>query len=157
MKTCLLLTSPDGKQMPTNQSNYDLLVEFIDYFKLTTQFVKLEDESKMLDIPQIASIFCDSNYHSNVEFISKSSANTCPVPQEIGNSSNYIRKKIKDQFIKNRIITFKEICKMFESLNYSLAALNNHFKIVRQDLVAGGWIVNKIKNGLYQLEKVNGD
>jgi hypothetical protein len=46
---------------------------------------------------------------------------------------------------------------MFESLNYSLAALNNHFKIVRQDLVAGGWIVNKIKNGLYQLEKVNGD
>ena len=111
----------------------------------------------MLDIPQIASIFCDSNYHSNVEFISKASVNTCPTPQESGNSSSYIRKKIKEQFVKNRVITFKEICKMFESLNYSLAALNNHFKIVRQDLVAGGWIVNKIKNGLYQLEKANGD
>ena len=106
MKTCLLLTSPDGKQMPTNQSNYDLLVEFIDYFKLTTQFVKIEDESKMLDIPQIASIFCDSNYHSNVEFISKASVNTCPTPQESGNSSSYIRKKIKEQFVKNRVITF---------------------------------------------------
>ncbi len=156
MKTCLLLTSADGKQMLTNQSNYDLLVEFIDYFNLTTQFVKVEDESKILDIPQIASMFCDSNYTSNLDFISKSSAEMSNAINEMGNSSNYIRKKIKEQFLKNKVITFKEICKMFESLNYSLAALNNHFKIVRQDLVSSGWIVNKVKNGLYQLEKSDG-
>jgi hypothetical protein len=156
MKACLLLTSPNGKQMITNQANYPQLIEFIDCFRLTTNYVNIEDENKILDISQIAQIICDSNYNPSVEFFSKSATQISDSITENGNSSNYIRRKIKDQFLKNKEITFKEICKMFESLNYSLAALNNHFKIVRQELVSNGWIVNKIKNGRYKLEKVNG-
>jgi hypothetical protein len=156
MKACLLLTSPNGKQMITSQTNHPQLVEFIDCFRLTTNYVNVEDENKILDISQIAQIICDSNYNPSVEFFSKSATEISDSITENGNSSNYIRRKIKDHFLKNKEITFKEICKMFESLNYSLAALNNHFKIVRQELVSSGWIVNKIKNGRYKLEKTNG-
>lgn len=155
MKTCLLLICPDGKQLLTNQANYELLVEFIDYFKINTQFVKVDSETKVLDIPQIAKIFCDSNYNANSEFVSKLSSDSAAAGTiaDCGNSSIYIRKKIKELMLRSKSVTFKQICKMFENLNYSLAALNNHFKLVRQEMIASGWTITKVKNGLYEITK----
>lgn len=151
-----LTTKPWLLSLLPDKTIDSLFFEFIDCFRLTTNYVNVEDENKILDISQIAQIICDSNYNPSVEFFTKSATEMSDSITESGNSSNYIRRKIKDLFLKNKEITFKEICKMFESLNYSLAALNNHFKIVRQELVSSGWIVNKIKNGRYKLEKTNG-
>jgi hypothetical protein len=153
MKTCLLLICKDGKQILTDEKNYVLLAEFIDTFNIQTQFIKIEDDNILLDMHQIARIFTDSNYTNAADFISKTSADSAAASNDCINTSAFIRKKIKETLIKNGQITFKEICTMFENLNYSLAALNNHFKIVRQECIAGGWEVTKIKNGLYKIQK----
>lgn len=152
----VMLKCPDGKKIVTSYNNLLSLSEFIDCFNIKVESCKIDDVDNIVNLEEIANIFCDSNYVKNTNVVSE----TVEAPDSNmtkDKSSRYIRNKIKETILEKKEISFSQICKMFSSLNYSVPGLNNNFKIARQELESDGYNCIRLKRGVYRLEGRNNE
>ena len=160
----VMLKCPDGKNIVTNYNNLLSLSEFIDCFNIKVEAIKIDDAHNSVDLEEIASVFCDSNYVKNIVAISNESSENPEKNMKIylssypeknmtkDKSSRYIRNKIKETILDKKEISFSQICKMFSNFNYSIPGLNNNFKLARQELESDGYNCVRLKRGVYRLE-----
>jgi len=147
-----MLKCPDGKNIVTNYNNLLSLSEFIDCFNIKVEAIKIDDAHNSVDLEEIASVFCDSNYVKNVVAISNEASENPEKNMTKDKSSRYIRNKIKETILDKKEISFSQICKMFSNFNYSIPGLNNNFKLARQELESDGYNCVRLKRGVYRLE-----
>jgi len=148
----VMLKCPDGKNIVTNYNNLLSLSEFIDCFNIKVEAIKIDDAHNSVDLEEIASVFCDSNYVKNIVAISNESSENPEKNMTKDKSSRYIRNKIKETILDKKEISFSQICKMFSNFNYSIPGLNNNFKLARQELESDGYNCVRLKRGVYRLE-----
>jgi hypothetical protein len=148
----VMLKCPDGKNIVTNYNNLLSLSEFIDCFNIKVEAIKIDDAHNSVDLEEIASVFCDSNYVKNVVAISNEASENPEKNMTKDKSSRYIRNKIKETILDKKEISFSQICKMFSNFNYSIPGLNNNFKLARQELESDGYNCVRLKRGVYRLE-----
>ena len=148
----VMLKCPDGKNIITNYNNLLSLSEFIDCFNIKVEAIKIDDAHNSVDLEEIASVFCDSNYVKNIVAISNESSENPEKNMTKDKSSRYIRNKIKETILDKKEISFSQICKMFSNFNYSIPGLNNNFKLARQELESDGYNCVRLKRGVYRLE-----
>jgi hypothetical protein len=148
----VMLKCPDGKNIVTSYNNLLSLSEFIDCFNIKVEGCKIDDVQNVVNLEEIANIFCDSNYVKNSSNVVLESSDTPDKNMTKDKSSRYIRNKIKETILDKKEISFSQICKMFSSFNYSIPGLNNNFKLARQELESDGYNCVRLKRGVYRLE-----
>jgi len=147
-----MLKCPDGKNIVTSYNNLLSLSEFIDCFNIKVEGCKIDDVQNVVNLEEIANIFCDSNYVKNSSNVISEPSETIDKNMTKDKSSRYIRNKIKETILDKKEISFSQICKMFSSFNYSIPGLNNNFKLARQELESDGYNCVRLKRGVYRLE-----
>jgi len=147
-----MLKCPDGKNIVTSYNNLLSLSEFIDCFNIKVEGCKIDDVQNVVNLEEIANIFCDSNYVKNSSNVISEASETIDKNMTKDKSSRYIRNKIKETILDKKEISFSQICKMFSSFNYSIPGLNNNFKLARQELESDGYNCVRLKRGVYRLE-----
>jgi hypothetical protein len=148
----VMLKCPDGKNIVTSYNNLLSLSEFIDCFNIKVEGCKIDDVQNVVNLEEIANIFCDSNYVKNSSNVISEPSETIDKNMTKDKSSRYIRNKIKETILDKKEISFSQICKMFSSFNYSIPGLNNNFKLARQELESDGYNCVRLKRGVYRLE-----
>lgn len=148
----VMLKCPDGKNIVTSYNNLLSLSEFIDCFNIKVEGCKIDDVQNVVNLEEIANIFCDSNYVKNSSNVISETSETIDKNMTKDKSSRYIRNKIKETILDKKEISFSQICKMFSSFNYSIPGLNNNFKLARQELESDGYNCVRLKRGVYRLE-----
>jgi len=148
----VMLKCPDGKNIVTSYNNLLSLSEFIDCFNIKVEGCKIDDVQNVVNLEEIANIFCDSNYVKNSSNVISEASETIDKNMTKDKSSRYIRNKIKETILDKKEISFSQICKMFSSFNYSIPGLNNNFKLARQELESDGYNCVRLKRGVYRLE-----
>jgi hypothetical protein len=148
----VMLKCPDGKNIVTSYNNLLSLSEFIDCFNIKVEGCKIDDVQNIVNLEEIANIFCDSNYVKNSSNVISEPSETIDKNMTKDKSSRYIRNKIKETILDKKEISFSQICKMFSSFNYSIPGLNNNFKLARQELESDGYNCVRLKRGVYRLE-----
>jgi hypothetical protein len=148
----VMLKCPDGKNIVTSYNNLLSLSEFIDCFNIKVEGCKIDDVQNVVNLEEIANIFCDSNYVKNSSNVVSEPSETIDKNMTKDKSSRYIRNKIKETILDKKEISFSQICKMFSSFNYSIPGLNNNFKLARQELESDGYNCVRLKRGVYRLE-----
>jgi hypothetical protein len=151
----VVLKCPDGKNIVTNYNNLLSLSEFVDCFNIKVEACKIDDAQDVVNLEEIANIFCDSNYIKNNIAIPNDASELPENNMTKDKSSRYIRNKIKETILDKKEISFSQICKMFSNFNYSVPGLNNNFKLARQELESDGYNCVRLKRGVYRLEGRN--
>jgi hypothetical protein len=131
------------------------LSEFVDCFNIKVEACKIDDAQDVVNLEEIANIFCDSNYIKNNIAIPNDASELPENNMTKDKSSRYIRNKIKETILDKKEISFSQICKMFSNFNYSVPGLNNNFKLARQELESDGYNCVRLKRGMYRLEGRN--
>jgi len=148
----VMLKCPDGKNIITSYNNLLSLSEFIEFFSIKVENCKIDDVENVVELEEIASIFCDSNYVKNSKNLTEETTDLSDKNMTKDKSSRYIRNKIKETILEKKEISFSQICKMFSNFNYSIPGLNNNFKLARQELESDGYNCVRLKRGVYRLE-----
>lgn len=140
--------------------NLPLLVEFAKTFKGKFAIVKVDNEY-VLELEDIAKCFCDPNFNNGevqYEIIQnlypaekKNKANRTRT--QILDDAKKIKKQIRDNLLKEKQLNLKQIKTNFEELEVTDACLSNHFTKVRKELESEGYVVLKLSNGTYRIEK----
>jgi|LakMenE18May11ns_1017448.scaffolds.fasta_scaffold9944879_5 hypothetical protein len=151
----VVLKCPDGKNIVTSYNNLLSLSEFVDCFNIKVEACKIDDAQDVVNLEEIANIFCDSNYIKNNIAIPNDASELPENNMTKDKSSRYIRNKIKETILDKKEISFSQICKMFSNFNYSVPGLNNNFKLARQELESDGYNCVRLKRGMYRLEGRN--
>lgn len=151
----VVLKCPDGKNIVTSYNNLLSLSEFVDCFNIKVEACKIDDVQDVVNLEEIANIFCDSNYVKNNTIMPNDASELPENNMTKDKSSRYIRNKIKETILDKKEISFSQICKMFSSFNYSIPGLNNNFKLARQELESDGYNCVRLKRGMYRLEGRN--
>jgi len=151
-RKCLMIELKDKRKFFTDKKNYNQLIEFSKAFDAEMSIVRTDEE--VLDLISLANSVCDDSTQikkPSFEILEVRVPRISRCRSKMRHDAKIIRRWIKKQLLKGKIVRLSDLAQRYKRYNLSLACFCNHFTAVRKQLIEEGYEIKKVKRGEYQL------
>ena len=148
---CLLILTKDNKKIFTSKKNLKKLKEYAKIFIAEISVVQVK-EAEIMDLDEVASIIVEDKKvkSDSVEYTVISTEHEKKQRTKILNTAAKIKSFIKKEFVSGHKVSVNNVLEKFKKEEITNACVCMHLKSVREELIAAGIEIEKIKHGVYQ-------
>lgn len=151
---CLMLETQNNRRFFTYQGNFNQLREFAKVFSAAIYWVEVSNRKDILNLEQLAPAFCDQTYKPSTAKFKILKLKTDSPPRgrlSILQHAEHIHTFIVNKFMAKEIVSLRELKETFKNFSLSDAALCNHVRRVKQELLTRGYEIKKVGGGKYMI------
>ena len=148
---CLLILTKDNKKIFTSKKNLKKIKEYARIFNAEISTVQVK-EANLVELEEIAAIIVEDKKIKNdeVEYTIISTEHEKKQRNKILDTAAKIKSFIKKEFTSGHQVSVNNVLQKFKNEEITNACVCMHLKSVREELMAAGVEIEKIKHGVYQ-------